>query len=369
MRGAIQVTHTRLSEGEGHVTDEDTPNSTRKESLQPPLYGYYFTDLRWQSESIDFVKSTLLFFDGIALALPRELAGQYIEEDPILAQPLYDKKLLRNLHPEDWTTEDSAEEVLWSVVDALEEEKEHLGRRSDWGVARSQFSSARRRRGGGCTASDLLAAELTRRGLLDGELVDGIVKMDCVARFFLLIAVAKGLTRAAHSFGMELAPFTDDRLWYDLRLYGNRDTVGHTITSDLFEVGVDLSAVPLDEVLSFRESYGDQYREYMRSVRQFVFDLAQLDDQTRERRYYDRREEMLDMSADLRRLMRRNLSQAGAAISVAGVSAVWTGVRGDIIGSVLSAILAVMTLPIQSRIENSFTYLFSVRDNLSMRNY
>jgi hypothetical protein len=63
-------------------------------------YVYYYSDWIWPSDSSDWMKAFLLFFDGIALALPADLAIQVIDHDPVLAQPLLDRGLLINLAPE-----------------------------------------------------------------------------------------------------------------------------------------------------------------------------------------------------------------------------------------------------------------------------
>ncbi len=62
-------------------------------------FAYYFSDRIWRHESIYFMKSMLLFFDGIALALPSNLAEQVINDDPILAAPLAERGLLINFGP------------------------------------------------------------------------------------------------------------------------------------------------------------------------------------------------------------------------------------------------------------------------------
>ena len=71
--------------------------------------GYYFTDWIWQSGSIDFMKSMLLFFDGLTLALPSDIAAETIDRDPVLATPLAELGLLVNFDPVSTLDKDSAE--------------------------------------------------------------------------------------------------------------------------------------------------------------------------------------------------------------------------------------------------------------------
>lgn len=59
-------------------------------------FAFYYGSLIWEVELTDWVKSLLLFFDGIALSLPEARAERLIESDPVPAQPLAEKGLLRN---------------------------------------------------------------------------------------------------------------------------------------------------------------------------------------------------------------------------------------------------------------------------------
>jgi hypothetical protein len=72
-------------------------------STQPiPEFAYYYGDWIWDEELTGWIKSLLLFFDGIALALPPERANRLIERNPVLAQPLAELGLLRNYEPNRW---------------------------------------------------------------------------------------------------------------------------------------------------------------------------------------------------------------------------------------------------------------------------
>ena len=53
-----------------------------------PEFAHYYGYPVWNEEFADWVKSLLLFFDGIALTLPETEMEQLIEFDPVLAQPL-----------------------------------------------------------------------------------------------------------------------------------------------------------------------------------------------------------------------------------------------------------------------------------------
>jgi hypothetical protein len=53
-----------------------------------PEFAYYYGDWIWNEELTGWVKSLLLFFDGIALSVSPARADELIESNPVLAQPL-----------------------------------------------------------------------------------------------------------------------------------------------------------------------------------------------------------------------------------------------------------------------------------------
>ena len=61
---------------------------------------YYYPQPYWRGEESDGLKNLLLFFDGIAILLPRYMAGRPAAADPVLAGPLREQGLLRVLEPE-----------------------------------------------------------------------------------------------------------------------------------------------------------------------------------------------------------------------------------------------------------------------------
>ena len=48
-----------------------------------------------------------------------------------------------------------------------------------------------------------------------------------------------------------------------------RPVQANIITADIRNMGLNLSAVPLDEVLDFRKQYGAEFRSYVRDLRSF----------------------------------------------------------------------------------------------------
>src|SRR5580658_7510685 len=86
--------------------------SLTSEAPRRPEFAHYYGDWIWDEELTGWVKSLLLFFDGIALSVSPARADELIESNPVLAQPLAELDLLRNYWPnsfEEWLKPHAAE--------------------------------------------------------------------------------------------------------------------------------------------------------------------------------------------------------------------------------------------------------------------
>ena len=84
---------------------------------------------------------------------------------------------------------------------------------------------------------------------------------------------------------------------------------------DLEPVTFDLSSIPLDDVLQFRAEHQDTYRSYMRDLRRFMIELADIEDPgERETLLLERRQEIADTAHDIQRMTRRTLHKNLARI-------------------------------------------------------
>src|SRR5687767_14691952 len=64
-------------------------------------FAYYFPESHWiAGETSTWVKSLLLFFDGIATLVAAHNRQRAIDADPSLVEPLLDQRLLHQLDPE-----------------------------------------------------------------------------------------------------------------------------------------------------------------------------------------------------------------------------------------------------------------------------
>jgi hypothetical protein len=69
-----------------------------------PELAQYHTAWTWPSQEMDWMKSMLLFFDGVAWLAPGARRDRLLEEDSVLAAPLYVAGLLRNFDLGLWLT-------------------------------------------------------------------------------------------------------------------------------------------------------------------------------------------------------------------------------------------------------------------------
>jgi len=79
----------------------------------------YHHEPYWGPDQGDWIKSLLLFFDGVAVLVPDYMRDRPLFADPSLAQPLADQGLLHRLSPEtlvDQTTAEALTELLDSLL-------------------------------------------------------------------------------------------------------------------------------------------------------------------------------------------------------------------------------------------------------------
>ena len=130
----------------------------------------------------------------------------------------------------------------------------------------------------------------------------------------------------------------------------------------LRNVGADLSVVPLDEVLDFRAKNGQHYRAYARALREFMVTVAQTSPAERQRIREERRLEIQDYAADLRRVSRAAFGIRTATLLVSCGPA-WTlgqAIRSErcLPGRAASG----QALPTQGRNVTAYSYLLRARD-------
>jgi hypothetical protein len=133
------------------------------------------------------------------------------------------------------------------------------------------------------------------------------------------------------------------------------------LSGDLASVGADLSRLPLDDVLAFREEHLAAYTKYMRDLRNLVRLVDTAPDQAERRRLLlDRQEELHDAAASLRRSTRSSGIKTGLGVGLGLVGAGVSFGAGAVIGGVVAAMAAAVGLIPDSRVDSPYTYLFKL---------
>jgi hypothetical protein len=362
---------------------EDPGKALSPDSSPVTDLGYYFTDWIWESNSTDFMKSMLLFFDGLTLALPADLAAEVVDRDPVLATPLVERGLLVNFDPVATLGADLAEQLAAVLTECVV----HLPYKIRWGL-HAELGSFHW--GGSTNAAVGLERALAQRGLISPAARHGLYNMAPDARLLILVLFAQALRFQLETQGIALHLATDDSEAVDdltagLRLYfstdaliTDRSTAGnyyaqfkslpdvispYQLNSDLQDVGVDLSAVPLDEVLAFRSENYQHYRAYIKGLRELLTVQTHVDRTERQRLLHERSIEIQDQAAELRRLSRKAFGARMATLLVSISGSAWTLRTGDPIGAMLAGAAAgLQAVPVEGETVTAYSYLIKARD-------
>lgn len=190
--------------------------------------------------------------------------------------------------------------------------------------------------------AEALFKKLKAKGLArDTE--DGVsIPLHPLVRVLILVLLAQILRPSGQLANDVLHPATDQEplvsALVELLNLPLLSSTGHVVEFDLQSVTVDLSAVPLDEVLSFKSEHGAKHREYARSVRSFAYELSLMSTTERAIAFKDRQQQLDDMASDLRRSARTAWGKpASFFLSLAG--AFWAAKTGNPFGAFLSGAL------------------------------
>ena len=331
---------------------------------------YYYPAPYWLAKEGDWIKSLLLFFDEVAILLPDYMRGRHRDADPSLAGPLEEQGLLRILEPKDWIDAEVAEtlaeimvELLaGGVFDALPEEG-HF----------AELSQSRIGYGADAELAEFLVDELQQRGLARPS-EDGVsIPLHPVVRTTILVILGQLARSAGDRRGMAIHPATNCReAATDLLDALSREYMPScegAVRLDLEPVTLDLSTIPLEEVLQLREDHGEAHRAYMRSLRGFLVELGRIHDPVeREVALLERRQEIADLAHDNRRSVVRSMGKSMASWSMGIAGGVWSAATGDVLGATVGALgLGAGLVPGSAETVGVYSYLFSVTSAFGRR--
>jgi len=319
---------------------------------------FYYPGPVWQHGNQ--VKNLVLFFDGVALLVPDYLRDKPFDVDPAIAVGLRDAGLLELLSPETFISGADAKAMEKAVVAIIDAGKldalPHAERFAEVSMSRLGYYADPR------IANRIMAA-LERRGLARGT-EDGLsVPVHPLVRSLILALWSQLLRTPGKRLGWELQPATDRpeliQALEDALGLPTLPSAGHVVSSDLAAVGVDLSAVPLDEVLAFRRQHGPAYKAYARNLRQFVRGVAPLNADDQRDALKDRLDEIGDAATDLREAGRAAWKKPiGFALNIAG--AAWNLHSGNLVGAgagLANIVLGAVLRPRQKA--DAFSYIFA----------
>ena len=327
---------------------------------------YYYPAPYWGMGEGGWVKSLLLFFDKVSILLPDYMYGRHRLADPVLAEPLEDQGLLEVLEPKTWIDQEMAKRLAEAVSGLLangvfddlpkadhfhELSQSRIGYRADVELAGS------------------LVSELRRKGLAKPS-EDGVsIPLHPTVRTTILVILAQLARSAGNRQNMSVHPATHDRrAFQDLIDTLSRERMpsrDRVIAFDLEPVSFDLDLVPLDEILQFRTENQDAHRAYMRDLRGFMAELAEIDlAEDRESLLLQRRQEISDSANELQRSTRQAFGRNLPSWSCGLAGSAWSVAMGDILGAVLSILGLVSgigsSIDGNSNQVTAYSYLFQV---------
>ena len=323
-----------------------------------PEVAFYYPNPIWMEG--DWVKNLVLYFDGIALLVPDYMVDRLEEFDPAIITGLREHGLLHIIRPEEAVDKSATENLASALTDIIVS-----GTLDALAKDTTDFHELSRSRlgyYGDEKLADMIFEELKKRGLArDSE--DGIsIPMHPLVRSLILTLLAQILRPYGAANKISLNPVTDrPRLVGALEEMLSLPTApsyGQVVSFDLNAVGVDLAAVPFDEILSFRSDNLEVFSEYRRSIRLFAYEVGRMSGEERELAFEDRQARLDQMAADLKRKSRRAWKKP-ASFCLGLTGAAWTLASGNPFGAVLAGAGVILGLGSSEKVDvDAFSYLF-----------
>ena len=333
-----------------------------------PDFAFYYPGQHWRD--VEWIKNLVCFFDGIAMLVPYDMPNPLHSEDDPIAWALKDHGLLRVLRPERIIDREATETLAERFGEIITSGRlDHLTHERSENTVKTDFEALAKAKLGAHINEELansIFQALWSRGLAYDP-GDGVsIGMDQTVLALVLVLLAHILQPKGEEMGITLSPATDQRTVINvlseiLKLESSPPAVGDIVSFDMAKVGVDLRAVPIDEILDFRQQHYCQHRDYILSVRKFASELSSMPSDERKARFKQRQEELKTLSRDLRRIYRGSWKTPFSfAIGLAG--AAWTAYEGDPIAGALAALAAVPPLiPDDPKEISVYSYLISAK--------
>lgn len=326
-------------------------------------FAFYTGGPVWEYDA--WVKQSLLYFEGVALLVPRYLAEKPFRVRPDLAAEMRERGLLEILEPESVldkkATKALADSILGIVasgaLDGL------AGQKTDF--HHLSFSRI------GYQADEELATKvydaLLRRGLAKPTEDRVSIPIHPLVRSLILVLLAPLLRPAGRRMGLELNPVTDrPELQSAVLALLSLDTMpsaASVFASDAKTAAIDVSKASVDEILRFREANRHDLDIYGLDLRRFMRDLGQMSARDRDVAIKGRQKEIGRAATRVRSAAKQRFGHiATATIGFAG--AAWMATQGDLVSAAFTAAgtgtAAALLAPGPFQAD-AFSYLLSAR--------
>lgn len=330
-----------------------------------PEVAYYYPEWHWSPDEHGWIKSLLLFFDEIALLVPDYKRREPANIDPELAGALDDAGLLRIIEPEWFVDAEMTKSLAEAMVSIIE-----AGAFDDLSIEDgfAELSMSRAGYSGEREVADQVIGLLRDRKLAEDSSDGFSIPMHPAVRSTYLVLLAQLARRGGAQHGLDLHPATNrqeahDVLTRTLNLPA-MPSRGRVVDFDLETVSIDLEAVPLDEVLSFRAEYREEHRSYMANLRTFCRELSQVEtDADRLRLFGDRRAEVQEAAESLKARSWKSFKQPKNSLSF-GLGLVGAGITiagGGIPAAAVTIGSQLLRLLPDRPEESIYSYLFAAR--------
>lgn len=328
-------------------------------------YAYYYPNPMWSNG--DWVKTLILFFDGIALLVPTYMKHKPFETDPAIVAGLEEHGLLHIIEPETAVDKAATEKLVVAMQEVITSGALDALEKDDVSAFHS-LSTSRLGFYGNEELANHLLDELKKRGLAQDPENGLTIPMHRHVRALVLVLLSQILRPYGQTLGAELSPATDRpelvHAMTDLLGAAPRASMGAVVAFDLSAVSVNLAAIPIDEVLDFRRQNLAAHRLYCTSARVFADELSRMDGEERKHAFDKRQAELQAMAADLSSKSAKAWKKPVSFSFALAVAAV-NFRAGNVIGALLS--VASSSLGYQSAVPRPtgpYSYLFEARRHL-----
>jgi hypothetical protein len=321
-----------------------------------------------------WLKTMLIFFDGAAVLVDPSEYDQLMKGQEETVYPLLDSNLLHLLNPDQVIDRAASEALVSYVLQLASSEEESALCRGQPIDPRRQFAglgfyytepaSFRSLSAEEQAASRRVWLELRRVGLASDYAADDMIFIEVDRWRRILAFLAQAIRPVGQSLGLDLHPATDDKEAIRNLISMSAEaqvTQGDIVAFDLEQVALDLTNVPIGDVLEFRERHGQLFRAYSRDIQRFAVEVSMCPPAERSGVFRSRRAELADEADELRRLARTWWRQPTASIGVGLVGAGVSAAGGQWPAALLSLLAGVIGANQRPEMSSAHAYLFKTQ--------